>query len=453
MPGGAPFNRSIDADDRRHMARALQLAANADGRVHPNPRVGCVLVADGNVVGEGWHHRAGDAHAEAVALAHAAQSQSRPTTAYITLEPCAHHGRTPPCVESLINAGIARAVIAMPDPNPRVNGAGIAALTEAGVEVCVGLERAHAEQLNRGFCMRMRAGRPWVALKIAASLDGKTALADGQSQWISGAAARADVHRRRAMSSAILTGIGTVMHDNPQLTARVADTNVDANVNVDTDVDVDIDIDINYQPLRVVLDGALGIDANAKVLQPPGKVLVLAGRDAVVRCGAQLAAQAQGDIIVAACALRDGRLDLRAVMRELAAREINEVLVEAGARLCTALLADELVDEIILYVAARLLGDDARGMFALPGLASLDARHFKRRLAFRQATLIGADVRLLLDVVDDGDGDGNSNGTIKSNDESNSNSDNESDSDRASISNDNVVDDSVAATVEASRAS
>ena len=446
MPGGAPFNRSIDAADRRHMARALQLAANADGRVHPNPRVGCVLVADGNVVGEGWHHRAGDAHAEAVALAQAAQSQSRPTTAYITLEPCAHHGRTPPCVESLINAGIARAVIAMPDPNPRVNGAGIAALTEAGVEVRVGLERAHAEQLNRGFCMRMRAGRPWVALKIAASLDGKTALADGQSQWISGAAARADVHRRRAMSSAILTGIGTVAHDNPQLTARVAggDVDVDANVNVaaDADADADVnataDVDINYQPLRVVLDGALGIDVNAKVLQPPGKVLVLAGRDAVVRCGAQLAAQAQGDIIVAACALRDGRLDLRAVMRELAAREINEVLVEAGARLCTALLADELVDEIILYVAARLLGDDARGMFALPGLASLDARHFKRRLAFRQATLIGADVRLLLDVVDDGDGDGdgNSNDTIKSNDESNSNSnsdnDNESDSDSAS---------------------
>ena len=444
MPGGAPFNRSIDADDRRHMARALQLAANADGRVHPNPRVGCVLVADGNVVGEGWHHRAGDAHAEAVALAQAAQSQSRPTTAYITLEPCAHHGRTPPCVESLINAGIARAVIAMPDPNPRVNGAGIAALTEAGVEVRVGLERAHAEQLNRGFCMRMRAGRPWVALKIAASLDGKTALADGQSQWISGAAARADVHRRRAMSSAILTGIGTVMHDNPQLTARVGggDVDVDANVNIAADVDADADVnttadvDINYQPLRVVLDGALGIDANAKVLQPPGKALVLAGRDAVVRCGAQLAAQAQGDIIVAACALRDGRLDLRAVMRELAAREINEVLVEAGARLCTALLADELVDEIILYVAARLLGDDARGMFALPGLASLDARHFKRRLAFRQATLIGADVRLLLDVVDDGDGDGdgNSNGTIKSNDESNSNSDNDNESDSDSDS-------------------
>ena len=442
MPGGAPFNRSIDAADRRHMARALQLAANADGRVHPNPRVGCVLVADGNVVGEGWHHRVGDAHAEAVALAHAAQSQSRPTTAYITLEPCAHHGRTPPCVESLINAGIARAVIAMPDPNPRVNGAGIAALTEAGVEVCVGLERAHAEQLNRGFCMRMRAGRPWVALKIAASLDGKTALADGQSQWISGAAARADVHRRRAMSSAILTGIGTVMHDNPQLTARVGggDVDVDANVNIAADVDADADVnttadvDINYQPLRVVLDGALGIDANAKVLQPPGKVLVLAGRDAVVRCGAQLAAQAQGDIIVAACALRDGRLDLRAVMRELAAREINEVLVEAGARLCTALLADELVDEIILYVAARLLGDDARGMFALPGLSSLDARHFKRRLAFRQATLIGADVRLLLDVVDDvdSDGDGNSNDTIKSNDESNSNSDNDNESDSAS---------------------
>ncbi len=341
---------SFTPEDARHMAHALALARRGLYTTDPNPRVGCVIVRDGRVVGEGWHVRAGEPHAEIHALA-AAGARARGATVYLTLEPCCHHGRTPPCSDALINAGIARLVAAMEDPNPKVAGKGFAALAKHGIAVEYGLMAAEAQALNPGFVMRMRYGRPFVRLKLAASLDGRTALASGESKWITGEAARADVQRWRARSSAILTGIGTVLADDPSLTVRV--------------------FDIGRQPLRVVLDAQLRTPPTACLLRQPGKTLIAAASN---DAGRALALRQAGAEIIVLPSVADGGVSLPALMQELAGRELNEVLVEAGATLCGSLLTTGLVDELVLYLAPYLLGDSARGLFHLPPLRRLEDR-------------------------------------------------------------------------------
>jgi diaminohydroxyphosphoribosylaminopyrimidine deaminase / 5-amino-6-(5-phosphoribosylamino)uracil reductase len=343
-----------DARDYEHMAAALQLAANGLYDTAPNPTVGCVLVNDGRVVATGWTTPAGGPHAERVAL-NRAGAAARGATAYVTLEPCCHTGRTGPCTSALIEAGVARVVYASEDPNPLVNGGGAAALTAAGIAVEGGVMAAAAEPLNRGFFARMRRGRPWVRSKLAASLDGRTALANGQSQWITSASARSDVHRWRARSAAVLTGSGTIVDDDPRLDARRDEAGIAPDIGI-------------KQPVRVVVDAALKTPLTARTLSLPGEVLVLTTRaldspaaEALSRAGARVE-RVTGD---------GDHCDLRAVFEHLAKLEINDVWVEAGAGLNGALLRGGLIDELIIYMAPRLLGDTARGMFAVPALASL----------------------------------------------------------------------------------
>lgn len=352
------------AADSVYMSHALQLAARGLFTTHPNPRVGCVIVKDGRIVGEGWHERAGTPHAEVHAL-QAAGDAARNATVYVTLEPCSHHGRTPPCAEALINAGVGRVVAAMTDPNPLVAGGGISMLTLAGIEAEVGLMEAEARALNPGFVSRMTRHRPWVRLKTASTLDGKTALANGQSQWITGEAARADVQRLRARACAILTGSGTVLADNPRMNVR--------------------DFDIGRQPLRVIVDSALRMPAGAAILPA-----LVACHHAKPQLRGALE-QAGGEIIEMPGA--DGRVDLAALLALLAQHGVNELHVEAGAALNGALLAAGLVDEWIAYMAPMAAGDDARGLFAHPPLTTLaDAARFK----LADVRQIGGDLRLTL---------------------------------------------------------
>jgi diaminohydroxyphosphoribosylaminopyrimidine deaminase/5-amino-6-(5-phosphoribosylamino)uracil reductase len=336
-------------DDVRHMARAIALAKRGLNTVDPNPRVGCVLVKGGRVVGEGWHQRAGGPHAEVHAL-DAAGGEARGATAYVSLEPCCHLGRTAPCSQALIQAGVARVIAAMPDPNPRVAGQGFAELERAGIGVDIGLLQAPAEALNPGFISRMTRGRPYVRVKLAASLDGRTALANGESKWITGEPARADVQRLRARSAAILTGIGTVQADDPSLNVR--------------------DMDTGRQPLRVVVDTRLAMSPKARMLSLPGGTLVVGSVDNTDQAAALRAAGAEVLYLPGG----PGGVDLTALLRQLAAREVNELLVEAGATLCGALLKAGLVDELIVYLAPHLLGDAARGMFDIPGIEVMTDR-------------------------------------------------------------------------------
>jgi diaminohydroxyphosphoribosylaminopyrimidine deaminase/5-amino-6-(5-phosphoribosylamino)uracil reductase len=355
-------------DDYRHMARALTLARRGLTSTDPNPRVGCVLVKDGTLVGEGWHARAGEAHAEVIAL-DAAGEWARGATAYVTLEPCCHHGRTPPCTDALLNAGITRLVAAMSDPNPQVAGKGLAILRDAGVAVECGLLEAEARALNPGFIQRMTTGRPWVRVKLAMSLDGRTALASGESQWLTGEAARQDVQRLRARASAILTGIGTVLADDPSLNVRLPEA--------------------ERQPLRVILDTKLRTPPTARTLRLPGSVLIFtAVADPVKQAPLQLAG---AEIVVTPCA--DGDLNLHAIMAELARRECNEIHVECGPTLAGALLQAGLVDEIVIYVAPLLLGDKARGLFQLPELTKMQER---RELEILETRAVGKDWRATL---------------------------------------------------------
>lgn len=352
-------------DDHRFMARALQLAERGLFSTDPNPRVGCVLVKAGEIVGEGWHVRAGEPHAEINALQAAgalvkhgakstAKNGAKGATAYITLEPCCHHGRTPPCSDALIAAGVSRVVVAMEDPNPQVAGQGLAQLQKAGIETRSGVMQTQVEALNPGFIQRMRHGRPFVRGKMAMSLDGRTAMASGESQWITSAEARQDVHRLRARSAAILTGIGTVLADDPSLTARLEGDQV-------SDV---------TQPLRVVLDSQLQMPVSAKMLSLPGQTLVLTLSSDQQKT--EVLREAGADVEVVASS--NGRLDLSAVMDCLAAHEINEVLVEAGATLCGSLMQAGLFDELVIYMAPLLLGDEARGLLSLPGLQKMSDR-------------------------------------------------------------------------------
>lgn len=360
------------------MARALQLAERGRFTTDPNPRVGCVLVKDGASVGEGWHRRAGEPHAEPLALAQAGP-RARGATAYVTLEPCCHHGRTPPCTDALIAAGVARVVVAMVDPNPRVAGQGLAQLRAAGIRVESGLMSAAAEALNPGFVKRMRGGGPWCRLKLAASLDGRTAMASGESRWITSEAARADVQRLRARSSAILTGIGTLLADDPSLNVRLSP---DA-LGLEPDQAV-------RQPQRIVVDSRLRIRPSARLLRLPGTTWVACVEADPAR---RAALEAAGAEILIAPATSDGQVDLGWLWAELARREVNELLIESGPTLAGVALRAGLVDEIILYLAPHLMGDAARGLFRLPGLARMAERI---PLAFTDIRQVGPDLRLTL---------------------------------------------------------
>jgi diaminohydroxyphosphoribosylaminopyrimidine deaminase/5-amino-6-(5-phosphoribosylamino)uracil reductase len=373
------MSTSFSVADHEFMARALRLAERGLYTTDPNPRVGCVLVRDKRVVGEGWHRRAGEPHAERNAMM-AAGDAARGATAYVTLEPCSHHGRTPPCAQGLIDAGVTRVVAAMPDPNPLVAGEGLAMLRQSGIVTQVGLLETDAEALNPGFLRRMRRGLPYVRCKLGMSLDGRTAMASGESQWITGEAARRDVQLLRARSSAILTGIGTVLADDPSMNVRLS---ADELSGVDSD-------DFLHQPLRVVLDTRLRMPPRAKMLSLPGQTLIVCGQGASAETEDEL--QAAGAEILRLPQL-GGRIDLSGVLRALAARGVNELLIESGSILAGSALQAGLVDELIVYVAPNLMGDAARGLVSLPGLERLAERV---DLEFRDVRRIGRDLRIEL---------------------------------------------------------
>jgi diaminohydroxyphosphoribosylaminopyrimidine deaminase/5-amino-6-(5-phosphoribosylamino)uracil reductase len=349
------------------MAEALRLARRGLFTSDPNPRVGCVIADDSKIIGRGWHEYAGGPHAEIAALRDANRSV-RGQTAYVTLEPCNHHGRTPPCVEALLEAGIKRVVAASPDPNTAVAGGGLDRLREAGVTVQAGLMAEQAEALNCGFMMRMRRGRPWVRVKSAVSLDGRTALRSGESQWISGEASRRDVQRWRARSSAILTGIGTVLADDPSLQARVEGP--------------------VRQPLRVVADSGWRTPPGSRLLEEPSRTLLAGDRERPVPAALQAL-----DVSCLPVTAGQGGLDLEELLRALAQRQINELQVEAGARLCGSLLNAGLVDEVLIYQAPVLLGDGGPGPFALGPLESMAKR---THLKVLETTHFGDDLRIRL---------------------------------------------------------
>jgi diaminohydroxyphosphoribosylaminopyrimidine deaminase/5-amino-6-(5-phosphoribosylamino)uracil reductase len=390
------------AQDHAWMAQALRLAEQGINSTSPNPRVGCVLVRDEKIIGSGWHQRAGEPHAEVFALREAGDA-AQGSTAYVTLEPCAHHGKTPPCADALIAAGVARVVVAIADANPLVAGKGIAKLRSAGIAVECGLMEAAARELNAGFFARMTRGTPWLRSKIAMSIDGRTALANGKSQWITGDAARQDVQHWRARSCAVLTGINTILADDAQLNVR--------------------DVATSRQPLRVVLDSQLRMPLTAKIIHPlpspaggitsdlagvvgqpsrmasssirgvggEGKLLIYTATQqsekivALEKCGAT----------VVVLPNQNRQVDLRAMLQDLASRGCNEVLVEAGSILNGALLRAGLVDELVLYLAPQLLGDVARGMANLGELTQLEQRV---ELQWQDVRQVGNDLRVLVKV-------------------------------------------------------
>jgi len=358
--------------DQAWMARALQLARQGLYSTHPNPRVGCVIVKDGQLVGEGWHLRAGEPHAEVHALRQASE-QARGATAYVTLEPCSHHGRTPPCAEALVAAGVGRVVAAMQDPNPQVAGRGLALLRSVGIEVASGVLEGEARELNRGFIKRMESGLPFVSAKLAMSLDGRTAMASGESQWITGPAARAEVQRLRARASVVLTGADTVLMDGARLTVRGAELGLD---------EAQTALALSRPPLRVLVDGRGRVPLGAPFFQVgPALVAAAASVDAAPY-------RAAGHELLT---LGEGRVDLAALLGELAARGANEVLVEAGPRLVGAFAAQGLIDEYQLFVAAKFLGSSARPLLELP----LERMSEARELCIRDIRAVGGDWKIV----------------------------------------------------------
>jgi diaminohydroxyphosphoribosylaminopyrimidine deaminase/5-amino-6-(5-phosphoribosylamino)uracil reductase len=356
----------LTAADHEFMEQALELAGRGLNTTTPNPRVGCVVVRDGAVVGTGWHEKAGMPHAEVLALK-AAGARSRGATLYVNLEPCSHHGRTPPCVDAIIEAGVKRVVAAIQDPNPKVAGAGFAKLRAAGIAVERGLMEEEARELNIGFFARMTRGRPWVRMKIAASLDGRTALANGKSQWITGEAARQDGHRWRARACAVLTGFGTVRDDDPQLNVRGVDT--------------------TRQPLKIVVDSKFETSPSARLLKE-GQTLVVGAVNDAMRIASLREAGAETVIMPN----EHSKVELFKLMQELARRELNEIHVEAGTKLNGSLLQAGVVDELLVYLAPSVIGDSGRGMFHLPEITELSRASL---LKIREVGRIGADLRIL----------------------------------------------------------
>jgi diaminohydroxyphosphoribosylaminopyrimidine deaminase / 5-amino-6-(5-phosphoribosylamino)uracil reductase len=359
---------TFTAEDHAFMARAIALTERGRDTATPNPSVGCVIAKAGRVIGEGWHERAGEPHAEVRALQACSESPEG-ATVYVSLEPCAHEGRTPPCAERLVAARIARVVAALEDPNPLVHGYGATKLRDAGIRVDVGLMAAQAEEAHRGFLHRMRHRRPWMRIKAAASLDGRIALANGESQWITGEAARRDVHALRARSCAMLTGIGTVLRDDPELTVR--------------------HVPCSRQPRRVLIDSRLDLAPGAKLLRGEPPLVFTVSGDAAKR----RALEALGAEVVTAPIdpFTPGKTDLAAIARELAARGFNEVTVETGTKLMGSLLAAGVIDEIVLYLAPKLLGDSAMGLFALPQMTRLEQALVPRIVDVRH---VGEDLRI-----------------------------------------------------------
>ena len=359
MPG-------FSASDSAYMARALRLASRGEYTAHPNPMVGCVLVRDDKIIGEGWHALAGEAHAEVNALA--ATDNAKGAVVYVSLEPCAHHGKTPPCADALIAAGVSEVVCAMQDPSTEVSGRGIATLEKAGIKVRTGLMCAAAERLNAGFISRVTRGRPFVRAKIAVSLDGAIAMQNGESQWITGPAARSDVQRLRARAGAIMTGIGTVLTDDPSLNIR--DDSIDT---------------AGRQPLRVVLDSKLRMPLSSGMLCLPGETIVYCtddeNRDALENAGVQIV-KTPGD---------DSNVDIASVLDDLGRRGINNLLVEAGPRLAASLIAAELVDELVIYQAPHIMGSETISMVRTPAWTDLADR---RALDVIEVRRVGTDTRI-----------------------------------------------------------
>lgn len=360
-----------EADDYRYMAQAIRLAERGLYTTDPNPRVGCVLVKAGEIIGEGWHERAGEPHAEIMALRNAGDN-AKDAVAYVSLEPCSHHGRTPPCSNALIEAGVSRVIVAMEDPNPKVAGQGLSQLRESGITVDEGILTAQAEALNPGFIQRMRHGRPYVRCKMAMSLDGRTAMASGESQWITGESARQDAHRLRGRSSAIVTGINTVTTDNPSMNVRLEDEQV-------------------LQPVRIVLDSQLSIDSSAKMITLPGRTVVCTTSQDQDR----IESLATAGIEVVSLQEEDGRVSLSALMDYLNKEQLNEVLVEAGATLSGAFIQAGLVDELVIYMAPVLMGDTARGLVSLPGIEKMADRV---QLEITDMKAVGKDWRITAKV-------------------------------------------------------
>lgn len=358
----------MSRDDHQFMARAVRLARRGLYTTDPNPRVGCVLVKDGVIVGEGFHLRTGEPHAEPNALA-AAGAKAQGATAYVTLEPCCHHGRTPPCSDGLIEAGVSRVVLAMQDPNLKVAGGGKQQLQQADIEVEIGPLQAEAQALNPGFIKRMQQGLPYVRCKLAMSLDGRTAMASGESKWITGAEARQDVQRLRARSSAIITGIETVLADDPSMNVRLDGIEV-------------------QQPLRVVLDSTLRMPLDAKMLAMPGKTIVVCCSEVDADRETRLE---QGGVEVVRLDGCIESIDLKLLLQLLAEREVNEVMVESGAVLAGAFISAGLVDELVVYMAPHLLGAGARGLVDIPGLEHMQDRV---DLDIMDVRMVGKDMRI-----------------------------------------------------------
>ena len=365
----------LAANDARHMARALELARKGVYSTHPNPRVGCVIVRDGETVGEGWHVQAGGPHAEVHALRQAGD-RARGATAYVTLEPCSHHGRTPPCAEALVEAGVARVVVAMQDPNPQVAGQGLERLRQAGIAVTCPLLATEARALNPGFLKRMEHGQPYIRVKLAMSLDGRTAMASGESQWITGPAARSAVQRLRAQSSAVLTGADSVIADGARMTVRAAELGLDAET---------VELATRRTPLRILIDGRLRVPLDAPFFQA-GPALVVTCADAAAH-----PQYAQGGHELLSLRGDDGQVDLPKLSIELARRGINEVLVEAGASLAGAFAKQGLVDEYQLFIAAKFMGSTARPLLDWP----LERMSEAAPLQIIEMTAVGDDWRVI----------------------------------------------------------
>ena len=367
---------SFSVNDHKYMSLALQLAEQGIYTTDPNPRVGCVIVNADAIVGEGWHEKAGQGHAEVNAIANAEQASKsdllRGAIAYVTLEPCCHTGKTPPCTDALIKVGIKRVVIAMQDPNPLVAGNGVAQLRQAGIQVEIGLLEAQAMQLNIGFVQRMQTGRPYVRNKLAMSLDGRTAMANGESKWITGEDARMDVQHLRARSSAIVTGIGTVLADDPQMTVRLSN--------------------VNTSPLRVVIDTNLSIPLDAKILTEPQHILIVT----CTEDDALIASLQDKGVRVVQMPRKDNAVDLKAMLEYLAELEVNEVLLETGATLSGSMLCQGLIDELVIYMAPCLMGDQARGLYRLPQVDAIDSMDKKVELETVDVRAIGRDWRFTM---------------------------------------------------------